>query len=333
MDRELAALLQQIKPTDTRAVAALRERLRRHCPQTDPKLAALAAQLGGILKDRSRTSLKKAVLIFAADHAVDGKENKTHGRQSKAAAEKIAAGCGPINQVAHRVGAGVLLLEMGLEDPVPESPGVQDLQVMKGARFWEKGAAMTADEMLDALFSGVQLADTLAAEGYDVLGIGQLGERAFVTALVMTAVYCRTDLSPRIQDCTDAETRHLLTGIAQKRLSPATPLDVLQQAGAPDIAAMTGFILGAAYHERCVFFDTAVTGAAVLTAQALCPATAQYVFPSEHYDEPVHRMQMQKLGQTPFLETGHLDGQGTGAALGLALADAAQQVLGRLQAK
>ena len=44
-------------------------------------------------------------------------------------------------------------------------------------------------------------------------------------------------------------------------------------------------------------------------------------------------MQMQKLGQTPFLETGHLDGQGTGAALGLALADAAQQVLGRLQAK
>ena len=77
----------------------------------------------------------------------------------------------------------------------------------------------------------------------------------------------------------------------------------------------------------------AVTGAAVLTAQALCPATAQYVFPSEHYDEPVHRMQMQKLGQTPFLETGHLDGQGTGAALGLALADAAQQVLGRLQAE
>lgn len=85
--------------------------------------------------DAASGKLQKAVVVFAADHAVDGGENKTNGKNSKADALEIATGRGPINKVAHRIGAGVMLLDMGLEEDIPESQGVQDLKVMHGSHF------------------------------------------------------------------------------------------------------------------------------------------------------------------------------------------------------
>ena len=67
----------------------------------------------------------------------------------------------PRIKVAHRIGAGVMLLDMGLEEDIPESQGVQDLKVMHGSHFWARQDAMSEDEMMDALFSGLQIGQNL----------------------------------------------------------------------------------------------------------------------------------------------------------------------------
>ena len=51
---------------------------------------------------------------------------------------EIAGGKGAINKVAHRIGAGVMLLDMGLEEDLAESQGVQNLKVMHGSHFWAR---------------------------------------------------------------------------------------------------------------------------------------------------------------------------------------------------
>jgi len=113
------------------------------------------------------------------------------------------------------------------------------------------------------------------------------------------------------------------------RLDAGDPLDLLRRAGSPDIAAMVGLILAAAHRRLLVVFDNAVTGAAVLLSRALCSQVDDYVIPSARYAEPVHQMQMKKMGLKAFFETGQDTDQGMGSVIGLSLLDAAVDMMNK----
>ena len=177
MDSVLEQVIAGIGPLNLEKTGECYAKLSSLAVPQDGNLTYLAGRIAGVSDTLQPSLLKKAVVLFAADHAVDGGENKTKGMGSKAAALEIAAGKGHINKVAHQIGAGVLLLDMGLEQNIPESEGVQDLKVMHGSHFWAKGPAMTEDQMLDAMFSGLQIGENLADEHYNALGLGNIGER------------------------------------------------------------------------------------------------------------------------------------------------------------
>ena len=80
-----------------------------------------------------------------------------------------------------------------------------------------------------------------------------------------------------------------------------------------------------------VVFDNAVTGAAVLGAVTAYPEILNFVIPSVYYEEPVHQMQMQKLGMKSFLHYDFTEAEGYGSALGLSLMDAAIDMLNQMK--
>ena len=122
MDQVLEQVISAIEPMDLAKTAECYQRLASLTIRQDSKLSYLAGRIAGVQGTLHPEKLQKAVVVFAADHAVDGGENKTKGKNSKADA-LIATGRGPI-KVAHRIGAGVMLLDMGLEEDIPESQGV-----------------------------------------------------------------------------------------------------------------------------------------------------------------------------------------------------------------
>lgn len=329
MDTVLEQVIADVPSIDIDAAGACYKRLASLPVRQDGRLMYFAGRIAGVLGTLQPDILKKAVVIFAADHAVDGGENQTKGERSREQALQIAAGRGHINKVAHQVGAGVLLLDMGLEQDIAESTGVQVLKVMKGSHFWAKGPAMTEDEMMDAMFSGLQIGESLADEGYQAVGLGNLGERALLTAFILTAAFLRS----RIHEMPAVKGRERLEQIMARldslHVHTDDPLDVLRCVGAPDIAAMTGFILAAARRQMLIVFDNAVTGAAVLIARALCPRIEDYVVPSAKYAEPVHQLQMNMLGLKAFFETTADVDQGMGSVIGLSLLDAAVDMMNR----
>ena len=97
--------------------------------------------------------------------------------------------------------------------------------------------------------------------------------------------------------------------------------------GGIDISVLTGFVLGAASHRMVVVFDNAITGAAVLAAQAVNPLVREYVFPSSVYDELIHQAQCRYLGVKPYLHYGLNIDEGLGATMGLSLIDASMHML------
>ena len=318
MDAEFQQFISMIEPVDGDFARSYEEKLAAS-GQADTVLCHLAGRLAAIRGSERHDLLKKAVIIFAADHAVDGGKNESQGKNSKADAMEIASGRGPINKVAHKVGAGVLLLDMGLQEDIPESPGVQVLKVMAGSHYYGNGPAMAEDEMLDALYSGIQIGQNLADEGYTAIGIGSLGERS-----ILTAAFYRSQMPDLAGSLKEKNQMKMLGAVLRTHgLDCTRPLELLQKAGAPDVAAMVGCILSAAHRHVALVFDNAVTGAAVLIAQALQPAVMGYVFPSAAYAEPVHRMQMEYLHLNPVVSDPGKDDQAMGSVLGLSVLDAA----------
>ena len=330
MDSVLEQVIAGIGPLNLEKTGECYAKLSSLAVPQDGKLTYLAGRIAGVSDTLQPSLLKKAVVLFAADHAVDGGENKTKGMGSKAAALEIASGKGHINKVAHQIGAGVLLLDMGLEQNIPESEGVQDLKVMHGSRFWAKGPAMTEDQMLDAMFSGLQIGENLADEHYNALGLGNIGERALLTAFILTAAFFRDSMNDLPSHMKSQGKLEQLTALMDRlELDAGDPLDLLRRAGSPDIAAMVGLILAAAHRRLLVVFDNAVTGAAVLRSRALCRHVDDYVIPSARYAEPVHQMQMKKMGLKAFFETGQDTDQGMGSVIGLSLLDAAVDMMNK----
>lgn len=330
MDSVLEQVIAGIGPLNLEKTGECYAKLSSLAVPQDGKLTYLAGRIAGVSDTLQPSLLKKAVVLFAADHAVDGGENKTKGMGSKATALEIASGKGHINKVAHQIGAGVLLLDMGLEQNIPESEGVQDLKVMHGSRFWAKGPAMTEDQMLDAMFSGLQIGENLADEHYNALGLGNIGERALLTAFILTAAFFRDSMNDLPSHMKSQGKLEQLTALMDRlELDAGDPLDLLRRAGSPDIAAMVGLILAAAHRRLLVVFDNAVTGAAVLLSRALCRHVDDYVIPSARYAEPVHQMQMKKMGLKAFFETGQDTDQGMGSVIGLSLLDAAVDMMNK----
>jgi nicotinate-nucleotide--dimethylbenzimidazole phosphoribosyltransferase len=98
---------------------------------------------------------------------------------------------------------------------------------------------------------------------------------------------------------------------------------VLAALGGHEIAAITGLILGAAQQRRVVVVDGFISCAAVLVAQALAPSSLDYLVFSHRSAEQGHRRMLEFLGARPLFDLDMRLGEGTGAALGINLVEAA----------
>ena len=107
-------------------------------------------------------------------------------------------------------------------------------------------------------------------------------------------------------------------------------IDVLAKVGGLEIAAMAGVVLGAASQRALVMLDGFIASAAVLAAYRLCPAVKPYLMASHLSEEPGHAVILKELDLTPCLQLNMRLGEGTGAALGMTILDAAVKILNEM---
>jgi nicotinate-nucleotide--dimethylbenzimidazole phosphoribosyltransferase len=101
------------------------------------------------------------------------------------------------------------------------------------------------------------------------------------------------------------------------------PINTLAALGGFEIAAITGLILGAASRRRVLMLDGFITGAAAIVARAIAPTSLDYVIFSHCSAERGHRKMLEFLHARPLLFLEMRLGEGSGAALGIGLLEAA----------
>ena len=333
----LEQLCASIVPVPAEAVIATQHELDR---KTKParslgKLEDLAIQLTAIRGRRDPLPLDKRIVVMGADHGVAERGVSAYPQAVTAQMMlNFARGGAAINAIARQVGAQVLVVDMGVREELPAHPNLVSRRIAAGTKCFTQGPAMTREQAIAAVQVGVELAGQLAADGANLLGIGEMGIGNTTSASALAAVLTGApveEVTGRGTGIDENTLRHKIgvvrRGLQLNRPERNDPLDVLAKLGGFEIAGLCGVVLGAAAARVPVVIDGFIASTAALCAVRFAPRVAGYLVAAHRSVEGGHRMVLQAIGQKPLLDLELRLGEGTGAALAMNLCEASLRVL------
>jgi nicotinate-nucleotide--dimethylbenzimidazole phosphoribosyltransferase len=299
-------------------------------------LEELSIQLAGI-QDKAIPQIRdKAVIVMAGDHGVVQEKigNWPQEVTAQMVANIISGGAG-INIIACQVGARVVMVDMGTATDLKSLPNLINKKVGYGTCNIASGPAMTGELAKQALETGIELVNVEAEKGLDIVGTGDMGIGNTTPSSAICAVFTgRTveEVTGRGTGLTDGQLSNKVN-VIKRALSvnepdSGKPLEVLAKVGGFEIGGLAGVILGAAARRIPVVIDGFISGAAALIAATICPTVKGFLIAGHLSAEPGHRIMLEHLGLKPLLNLYMRLGEGTGAALGIFLAETAARILG-----
>ena len=330
---ELKAYLDSIQPLDEAAMAKARERQAQLAkpPGSLGRLEDLSVQLAGITGSVHNKTEKKHLLVFAADNGVVA-EGVSSAPQSVTLMQTInltRAKTGASTLCKH-FGCGITVCDVGVNGDIKE-PKVLNRKIAYGTQNIVRGAAMSREQAMQAIMTGIELARNTDA---DVIGIGEMGIGNTTTSSAVLSVLLDADVDAvtgRGGGITDAsflkKKQVIKTAIEANRPDKNDVIDVLAKVGGFDIAAMCGAFLGCAATRRPVVIDGFISAVAALCAYKLCPNSVQYFVPSHASYEIGYKLAMDAMGLQPLFLLGMRLGEGSGCPLAFEILDAACAII------
>ena len=322
-----------VRPLDEAAMAAARERQAQLAkpPGSLGRLEELSLQLAGITGKIHNKIEKKHLLVFAADNGVVA-EGVSSAPQSVTLMQTV-------NLTRAKTGASVLCKHFGCEITVCDvgvnadikEPKVLNRKIAYGTQNIVHGPAMTREQAVQAMMTGIELAQSTSA---DVIGIGEMGigntttSSAVLSVLLDADVEAVTGRGGGITDSGFLKKKRVITdAIAINQPDQNDVIDVLAKVGGFDIAAMCGAFIGCAARQRPVVIDGFISAVAALCACRLCPNVRGYLIPSHASYEIGYKMAMDAMGLQPIFLLGMRLGEGSGCPLAFEVLSAACAIL------
>jgi nicotinate-nucleotide--dimethylbenzimidazole phosphoribosyltransferase len=161
------------------------------------------------------------------------------------------------------------------------------------------------------------------------MGIGNTTPSSAITALITgEVVRAVTGRGTGISDeMLDQKIQVVEEAIRVNQPNRKDPIDMLAKVGGFEIGGMAGVLLAAAAHRIPIVIDGFISGAAALIAYELAPTINEYMIAAHQSVERGHAGILKYLGLKPLLDLNLRLGEGSGAALGISLVEAACKIL------
>lgn len=329
--------INSIKPLDERAMAEARKR---QDNLTKPQgslgqLETLSIQVAGI-KGHPRPQIShKVIFTLAADHGVT--EEGVSAYPSEVTPQMVynfLRGGAAINVLARHAGARVVVADLGVASPLKSHPDLRDKKVARGTQNMARVPAMSREEAIRTVETGIELVEDELPKGIDILGTGDMGignttpSSAIAAALTGVDVASVTGRGTGLNDGEwERKVKIIQKALEINRPNPKDAIDVLSKVGGFEIGGIAGVILAGARYQIPVVLDGFISGAAALIAVSLTPHVKPYLIASHQSVEQGHKIILAYLGLKPLLNLDLRLGEGTGAALGISLVEASLKIL------
>ena len=294
------------------------------------KMEDLVIQTAGITGDANVTYDKKALIVMCADNGVVA-EGVTQSEQNVTAivSENFLSDKATAAILCKQTGAEIFPIDIG----IAVDTKLENHKIAYGTKNMAKGPAMTREEAVRALETGIAVAEEKIAAGYQLMATGEMGIGNTTTSSAMAAVF----LNQPVPKLTGRGAGLSSEGLARKiaaiekaiainQPDPSDPIDVLAKVGGFDIAGMAGVFLAGAAHGVPVVMDGFISCVAALLAARIAPFAKDYMIASHVSKEPAAHLLLAELGKEAFLHCDMCLGEGTGAIMLFPILDQANAV-------
>ncbi|MDQ0394323.1 nicotinate-nucleotide--dimethylbenzimidazole phosphoribosyltransferase [Labrys monachus] len=276
------------------------------------RLEAIVEWLAAVQGKAPPSVSRPLVAIFAGNHGVVAHGVSPYPQEvTRQMLENFSAGGAAINQICSTFDIGLKVFDLALDIPTGD--------ITCEAALDEKACAATMAFGMEAVSGGIDLLvlgemgignTTIAAAIYHGLYGGEAGHWVGRGTGIDDA-----GLGRKIEAVRQAVSFH--------RDHLGDPLELLRRLGGREIAAMAGAILAARSQRIPVVLDGYVTCAAAAVVHAMDPALLDHCVAGHVSAEGAHADVLRRLGKPPLLDLGMRLGEGSGAALAVALIKAA----------
>ncbi|MCH2204433.1 MAG: nicotinate-nucleotide--dimethylbenzimidazole phosphoribosyltransferase [Lentisphaerales bacterium] len=294
------------------------------------ELSELAIKLVSVSKKLTPTVTSKCVVIMAGDHGISSEKVSKYPLVTSSLVKTILDGSAAVSILAKENNCDLKVVDMGivnaLKEFVKNDNFFSKYVSTAGTRNFSKVSAMSDEECLKALLTGIEIAEGFSHR-YDIFGVGDIGGGNTTSAAAIASALL--DIEPlqlagvaRAQD--EAHLAHK-SKVIQEALafhnlnSEQGFLEILTKVGGFEIASLVGFIIGATARNKLVVLDGFTSSVAALCAQQLCPDVTNYLIASHLSGESGHTIILDKLGLKPLLRLNMRVGQGVGVPMAFSL--------------
>ncbi|MDL2260190.1 nicotinate-nucleotide--dimethylbenzimidazole phosphoribosyltransferase [Deltaproteobacteria bacterium OttesenSCG-928-K17] len=293
------------------------------------QLEECAVKLAAIQNRRRPGHENRLIVVCAADHGVREEGVSPYPKDvTRQQISNFSQGGGTITVLGRHAKAKVLLADVGVDYDFPPNPNILDYKIAYGTANMAKGPAMTREQALQSVLTGIEI--VLNEPAVDLVAAGEMG----IANTTPSSAICSLLMGLTPEEATGigsgldpAKLIHK-AGVIRRAIEinqpdPNDAIDILAKIGGFEIGAMCGVYLGGAMRRAGVIIDGFIAGAAALLAEKLAPAIRHYLFAGHCSKEKAHRATLEYLGLNPLLDLGMWLGEGSGAAISMFILECA----------
>lgn len=338
---KLEIIVNQIQPLDQATMQAAQERQNMLTKPAGSlgRLEELSIQIAGIMGKPIPAIKEKVIITMAGDHGVVAEGVSAFPQEvTPQMVANFLNGGAAINALARHIGARVVVVDMGVASDIPSvDEKLIRRRVGSGTANLAQGQAMNRGQAEESIQSGIEVTLAEISKGADIIGTGDMGignttsSAAIACALMGESPEKIAGRGTGVDDeGLKRKTSAIQRALDVNRPNPKDGLDVLSKVGGFEIGGLAGVMIGAAANHVPVMVDGFISTAAAMIAVTLAPQCKDYLIAAHRSKEYGHSAMLEWLGLKPLFDLDLRLGEGTGAALGIGMAEAACKVLAEM---
>lgn len=297
------------------------------------RLVNMVAQYGAATNQKNVTIPKPCMIIASADHGVADMGVSAYPKETTVGMTQnylIPKGAGA-NSLANYCGATMEVIDMGIDADMSWVPGLRSHKLGMGTKNFVEEPAMTREQAMEGIETGIKLVQEKMADGYNVFLVGEMGISNTTASALMTAKFAgltaeeATGRGTNISDERLKLKQRIVHDVLVKYqdIPKDDAIGILATVGGFEFTCIVGVILGAAAHHGMVIIDGFNTSACALVAKTLVPASMDYVMASHLSAEKAAKSSLQNLGLEAYVDLGLCLGEASGGSVQMGMLDLA----------